>query len=217
MLQGLYGSSAAFPVSPSTPSPTFKLKTIFVWEAADIFFQERGTYNIVLWFCLMYHPSCETIRASFIFLALVQIHCPLTQSSPCSPLHLLLTLLLRPSAGRDTVCFHLLLTSVKRGSAQHPAGSGLFSFALRLNPHKLQGMPCSDLIVGFLGTCPQLSPEEEEKRRIRRERNKLAAAKCRNRRRELTEKLQAVCALHRFFLPCCPPFGPAQRALLFLH
>ncbi|XP_049640197.1 LOW QUALITY PROTEIN: fos-related antigen 2 [Suncus etruscus] len=37
----------------------------------------------------------------------------------------------------------------------------------------------------------QLSPEEEEKRRIRRERNKLAAAKCRNRRRELTEKLQA--------------------------
>lgn len=38
----------------------------------------------------------------------------------------------------------------------------------------------------------QLSPEEEEKRRIRRERNKLAAAKCRNRRRELTEKLQAV-------------------------
>ncbi|KQK78215.1 Fos-related antigen 2 [Amazona aestiva] len=52
-------------------------------------------------------------------------------------------------------------------------------------------MPCSDLIVGFLGTCPQLSPEEEEKRRIRRERNKLAAAKCRNRRRELTEKLQA--------------------------
>ncbi|XP_038654994.1 fos-related antigen 2 isoform X2 [Scyliorhinus canicula] len=36
----------------------------------------------------------------------------------------------------------------------------------------------------------QLTPEEEEKRRVRRERNKLAAAKCRNRRRELTEKLQ---------------------------
>uniref|UniRef100_UPI00398EADD0 fos-related antigen 2 isoform X2 n=1 Tax=Pristiophorus japonicus TaxID=55135 RepID=UPI00398EADD0 len=36
----------------------------------------------------------------------------------------------------------------------------------------------------------QLTPEEEEKRRIRRERNKLAAAKCRNRRRELTERLQ---------------------------
>ncbi|XP_032876372.1 fos-related antigen 2 [Amblyraja radiata] len=36
----------------------------------------------------------------------------------------------------------------------------------------------------------RLTPEEEEKRRIRRERNKLAAAKCRNRRRELTEKLQ---------------------------
>uniref|UniRef100_A0A3B3TZR0 V-fos FBJ murine osteosarcoma viral oncogene homolog Aa n=1 Tax=Poecilia latipinna TaxID=48699 RepID=A0A3B3TZR0_9TELE len=36
-----------------------------------------------------------------------------------------------------------------------------------------------------------LSPEEEEKKRIRRERNKMAAAKCRNRRRELTDTLQA--------------------------
>ncbi|XP_043935235.1 protein fosB isoform X3 [Protopterus annectens] len=35
-----------------------------------------------------------------------------------------------------------------------------------------------------------LTPEEEEKRRVRRERNKLAAAKCRNRRRELTDRLQ---------------------------
>ncbi|XP_009272238.1 PREDICTED: protein fosB [Aptenodytes forsteri] len=30
-----------------------------------------------------------------------------------------------------------------------------------------------------------------KKRRVRRERNKLAAAKCRNRRRELTDRLQA--------------------------
>ncbi|XP_062408971.1 protein fosB isoform X3 [Sardina pilchardus] len=36
-----------------------------------------------------------------------------------------------------------------------------------------------------------LTPEEEEKRNVRRERNKLAAAKCRNRRRELTDKLQS--------------------------
>lgn len=43
---------------------------------------------------------------------------------------------------------------------------------------------------------PQLSPEEEEKRRIRRERNKMAAAKCRNRRRELTDTLQAVGRTH---------------------
>ncbi|XP_078287099.1 protein FosB-like [Rhinoraja longicauda] len=35
-----------------------------------------------------------------------------------------------------------------------------------------------------------LSAEEEEKRRVRRERNKLAAAKCRNRRRDLTDRLQ---------------------------
>jgi hypothetical protein len=38
----------------------------------------------------------------------------------------------------------------------------------------------------------QISPEEEERRRVRRERNKLAAAKCRNRRKELTDFLQAV-------------------------
>ncbi|KAG8437882.1 hypothetical protein GDO86_008542 [Hymenochirus boettgeri] len=36
-----------------------------------------------------------------------------------------------------------------------------------------------------------LSPEEEERRRVRRERNKVAAAKCRNRRKELTDYLQA--------------------------
>ncbi|XP_077433872.1 fos-related antigen 1a isoform X2 [Vanacampus margaritifer] len=35
-----------------------------------------------------------------------------------------------------------------------------------------------------------LSHEELERRRVRRERNKLAAAKCRNRRRELTDTLQ---------------------------
>ncbi|TNM99168.1 hypothetical protein fugu_013732 [Takifugu bimaculatus] len=35
-----------------------------------------------------------------------------------------------------------------------------------------------------------LSAEELERRRVRRERNKMAAAKCRNRRRELTETLQ---------------------------
>lgn len=41
------------------------------------------------------------------------------------------------------------------------------------------------------GRAEQISPEEEAKRRIRRERNKQAAAKCRNRRRELTDTLQA--------------------------
>ncbi|XP_078516588.1 fos-related antigen 1 [Lissotriton helveticus] len=35
-----------------------------------------------------------------------------------------------------------------------------------------------------------INPEEEERRRVRRERNKLAAAKCRNRRKELTDYLQ---------------------------
>ncbi|KAM4690296.1 protein c-Fos [Rhinophrynus dorsalis] len=45
--------------------------------------------------------------------------------------------------------------------------------------------------LGRRGKMEQLSPEEEEKRRVRRERNKMAAAKCRNRRRELTDTLQA--------------------------
>lgn len=152
LLHGLHGSSADFPVSPYTPSPTFKQKTYFCVGSSRYFFQERGTYNIVLWFCLTYHPSCETIRASFICLALVQIHCPLTQSSPCALL-LLLTLLLRPGAGRDTMCFHLLLTISDEGEFSASCWIRLFSFALRLNPHKLKGMPCSDLI-GFSWHLP---------------------------------------------------------------
>lgn len=43
----------------------------------------------------------------------------------------------------------------------------------------------------FFSWLSQPSPEEEERRKIRRERNKIAAAKCRNRRRELTDTLQA--------------------------
>ncbi|XP_053544972.1 protein c-Fos [Bombina bombina] len=45
--------------------------------------------------------------------------------------------------------------------------------------------------LGRRGKAEQISPEEEEKRRVRRERNKMAAAKCRNRRRELTDTLQS--------------------------
>ncbi|XP_029281331.1 v-fos FBJ murine osteosarcoma viral oncogene homolog Ab [Cottoperca gobio] len=41
------------------------------------------------------------------------------------------------------------------------------------------------------GRMEQVTPEEDEKKRVRRERNKQAAAKCRNRRRELTDTLQA--------------------------
>ncbi|XP_061560899.1 v-fos FBJ murine osteosarcoma viral oncogene homolog Ab [Phycodurus eques] len=41
------------------------------------------------------------------------------------------------------------------------------------------------------GRTEQISTEEEAKKKIRRERNKQAAAKCRNRRRELTDTLQA--------------------------
>ncbi|XP_041702907.1 proto-oncogene c-Fos-like isoform X2 [Coregonus clupeaformis] len=45
-------------------------------------------------------------------------------------------------------------------------------------------------ITGRKGKTEKFSPEEEEKKRVRRERNKMAAAKCRNRRRELTDSLQ---------------------------
>ena len=38
----------------------------------------------------------------------------------------------------------------------------------------------------------QLTPEEEERRRMRRERNKFAAAKCRQKRVDLTNELLAV-------------------------
>ncbi|MEE6523164.1 hypothetical protein FKM82_021905 [Ascaphus truei] len=45
--------------------------------------------------------------------------------------------------------------------------------------------------LGRRGKMEQLSADEEAKRSVRRERNKMAAAKCRNRRRELTDTLQA--------------------------
>jgi len=44
----------------------------------------------------------------------------------------------------------------------------------------------------IISSTSQLSAGEEEKKKIRRERNKMAAAKCRNRRRELTDTLQIV-------------------------
>ncbi|XP_064359076.1 protein FosB isoform X2 [Dromaius novaehollandiae] len=78
-----------------------------------------------------------------------------------------------------------------------------------VDPYDLPGPSYSTPGMGAFGTGPSpaaarpararprrsreetLTPEEEEKRRVRRERNKLAAAKCRNRRRELTDRLQA--------------------------
>lgn len=64
---------------------------------------------------------------------------------------------------------------------------------LPLNKHRVTNLQyaCSNDIYACVSSF-QLSPEEEERKRIRRERNKLAAAKCRNRRRELTNSLQAV-------------------------
>lgn len=59
--------------------------------------------------------------------------------------------------------------------------------------HSRQGWAVSNSKSPSLSPfLPQISPEEEERRRVRRERNKLAAAKCRNRRKELTDFLQAV-------------------------
>ncbi|XP_063802234.1 fos-related antigen 1 [Pseudophryne corroboree] len=47
------------------------------------------------------------------------------------------------------------------------------------------------LSMGRRRHSDHVSLEEEERRRVRRERNKIAAAKCRNRRKELTDYLQA--------------------------
>ncbi|OCT81685.1 fos-related antigen 1 isoform X2 [Xenopus laevis] len=53
--------------------------------------------------------------------------------------------------------------------------------------HNLGGV----LNMGRRRNGEHLSPEEDERRQVRRERNKVAAAKCRNRRKELTDYLQA--------------------------
>jgi len=51
----------------------------------------------------------------------------------------------------------------------------------------------SDTVISpLLLTCVQLSPDEEERRRVRRERNKQAAAKCRQKRVDLTNQLLSV-------------------------
>uniref|UniRef100_UPI00398ED5E3 fos-related antigen 2 isoform X1 n=2 Tax=Pristiophorus japonicus TaxID=55135 RepID=UPI00398ED5E3 len=84
---------------------------------------------------------------------------------------------------RDEQIFHCRLplpSHYLHPAEQHGLGRGL------LNGHR---QCCSGSDQEQTCFC-RLTPEEEEKRRIRRERNKLAAAKCRNRRRELTERLQ---------------------------
>ena len=45
---------------------------------------------------------------------------------------------------------------------------------------------------------PKLTPEEEEKRRLRRERNKLAAFRCRQRRKQHIVDLELVCNRDNF-------------------
>ncbi|KAM9840456.1 v-fos FBJ murine osteosarcoma viral oncogene homolog Ab [Aulostomus maculatus] len=81
-----------------------------------------------------------------------------------------------------------LVSSVAPSHRAHPYSSGL-------SPAYTRSAMRSEATKAHSSTkrgrVEQISPEEEEKRRIRRERNKQAAAKCRNRRRELTDTLQA--------------------------
>ncbi|XP_029503591.1 v-fos FBJ murine osteosarcoma viral oncogene homolog Ab [Oncorhynchus nerka] len=74
------------------------------------------------------------------------------------------------------------LSSVAPSYRAHPysASPPTYTRAMRNKGHS----------SGRRGKMEQLSPEEEEKKRVRRERNKQAAAKCRNRRKELTDTLQ---------------------------
>ncbi|XP_052638720.1 protein c-Fos [Harpia harpyja] len=76
-------------------------------------------------------------------------------------------------------------------SCGHPYGVSAPAPAAYSRPAVLKAPGGRGQSIGRRGKAEQLSPEEEEKRRIRRERNKMAAAKCRNRRRELTDTLQA--------------------------
>lgn len=81
----------------------------------------------------------------------------------------------------------------------HGGGVSLVSPCLPSNPSMSSELLKLPLSHRTLCNVPKsrfskLSPEELERRRIRRERNKMAAAKCRNRRRELTETLQNVSA-----------------------
>jgi hypothetical protein len=48
------------------------------------------------------------------------------------------------------------------------------------------------MVTCLLCVCVQMTPEEEDRRRVWRERNKLAAARCRQRRVDLTNQLLAV-------------------------
>ncbi|KGL85554.1 Proto-oncogene c-Fos, partial [Tinamus guttatus] len=84
-----------------------------------------------------------------------------------------------------------LISSVAPSQSRgHPYGVAAPSGAYA-RPTTLKARGARGQSIGRRGKVEQLSPEEEEKRRIRRERNKMAAAKCRNRRRELTDTLQA--------------------------
>nr|UKB92856.1 fos-related antigen 2 isoform X1 [Lethenteron reissneri] len=102
--------------------------------------------------------------------------------------------------------------------------------------HALQGVPSRPGVIRIVASAPtrrkrpaeELNPEEDEKRRVRRERNKQAAAKCRHRRRELTDTLQAVsqpllpalpkpCSLHPALpTPCSLHPSPCTHYTLFL-
>ncbi|NXR06379.1 FOS protein, partial [Semnornis frantzii] len=85
-----------------------------------------------------------------------------------------------------------LISSVAPSQSRgHPYGVSAPAPAAYSRPAVLKAPSGRGQSIGRRGKVEQLSPEEEEKRRIRRERNKMAAAKCRNRRRELTDTLQA--------------------------
>ncbi|XP_017282750.1 proto-oncogene c-Fos [Kryptolebias marmoratus] len=78
---------------------------------------------------------------------------------------------------------------VQPAAAAPPCGKGKTRGAAQTScaPGAKKAKPCG----GKKAPKEQPSKEDEERRRIRRERNKIAAAKCRNRRRELIDTLQA--------------------------
>lgn len=99
------------------------------------------------------------------------------------------------SSGTDSVVPIAKAFSSSRTPRRSTSASHTTSSRARAKPH---GATQSSSTAGASkakcskkGQKEKLSKEEEDRRRIRRERNKIAAAKCRNRRRELIDTLQA--------------------------
>lgn len=96
-----------------------------------------------------------------------------------------------PAQTQNTATHHIL-------AAGHPAPVAAANTTL-VEPHQTQPQPQQPARRNMGGRRPTrtigMTPEEEERRQIRRERNKMAAARCRKRRMDHTNALLEVSSL----------------------